>query len=107
MGTSPIYNYGKSLALTTMRINLRNCDFGRRSDDEVKLLCAAMENNKSVKVLNLEENSISDVGAFALSAMLMSNENLESLNLYFNEIGNLGCSAFGEALKANGSRSND
>ena len=73
-------------------------------DDEVKLLCAAMKNNKSVKVLNLEENSISDVGAFALSAMLMSNENLESLNLYFNEIGNLGCSAFGEALKANGSR---
>eukprot|EP00943_MAST-04B_sp_MAST-4B-sp1_P005657 g5657.t1 len=71
-------------------------------DGDIKLLSAALNNNHSVLKLSLEENCVTDVGAFALSAMLISNTTLKELNLYFNQIGDLGCSAFGEALKTPG-----
>ena len=74
------------------------------TDDDVKFLSAALQNNSSVLKLNLEENLITDTGAFGLSAMLMANTTIKELNLYFNQIGDLGCSAFGEALKTTGSK---
>jgi len=68
-------------------------------DEGAKVIARALENNHTVKVLNLMNNQIGDVGARALVEVLKSNRTLVSLNLRNNKISDFEKEALFEAFK--------
>ena len=81
---------------TLVRLYLSN---NRLSDKGVKLLAKALAtSNQTLKILNLQENDISDTGAEYVAEMLKTNTTLIGLWLDKNEIGNVGARILSDAL---------
>jgi Ran GTPase-activating protein (RanGAP) involved in mRNA processing and transport len=81
---------------TLVRLYLSN---NRLSDKGVKLLAKALAtSNHTLKLLNLQENAISDTGAEHVAEMLKTNTTLVGLWLDKNDIGNVGVRILADAL---------
>jgi Ran GTPase-activating protein (RanGAP) involved in mRNA processing and transport len=70
-------------------------------DEGARLLAAALYNNASLTVLDLNSNDIDDQGAQSLAEALKKNEELTALMLYHNNIGDEGARSLAEALVNN------
>ena len=68
------------------------------------MLAVALEENSTLKELNLELNAIGDEGAMAIARSLEEklNHSVEVLNLGGNTLSNVGTTALAEALEDNG-----
>jgi hypothetical protein len=59
-------------------------------DDDVRLLCNALQANSTLRNLDLQRNEISDIGALELGNVLRSSASLEIIKLSYNKIRNKG-----------------
>eukprot|EP00882_Tetradesmus_deserticola_P011255 GHRQ01011906.1.p1 GENE.GHRQ01011906.1~~GHRQ01011906.1.p1 ORF type:complete len:242 (+),score=78.58 GHRQ01011906.1:975-1700(+) len=61
-------------------------------------LCEAMRLNNSVRMLDLQDNSLGDAGACTLAALMADGARFNSLQLAANDIGDSGMVALAEAI---------
>jgi hypothetical protein len=73
---------------------------GHASDDGIEALSRGLENNNTIKELNLRNNSISSTGAKRLAKALEKNSTITSLELSANEIKKEGAEAMLEVLES-------
>jgi Ran GTPase-activating protein (RanGAP) involved in mRNA processing and transport len=71
------------------------------TDLSVKLLCEALKSNKTVQLVNLCGNDITNEGAKTLAAFLRENTTLTHLDVSYNQIGDEGIAAITESIRAN------
>ncbi|CAK9039960.1 unnamed protein product, partial [Durusdinium trenchii] len=89
--------YVLTLNESVTEINLRCKEFGAEG---MKVLTAALKENKQVTKINLER-CIGDVGAQALAEMLHQNRTIKKIVLSSNRITTVGAKALLEALRVN------
>lgn len=85
------YNYNISKLIIT------ECKFDNQS---IKILSDALKENKSLRILNIEENKIG-LGVKYIAEALKDNRSLQELNLNGNSICYEGAKSIAEALKEN------
>ena len=96
-----INNYPEMLEEPNTITDLRNI-----TDEGVEVLADCLQENTTVKVLDLYNTGIGDTAAEALAQMLDSNTSLEQLDLSSNEIGDAGAKVLAEALYHNSTLKN-
>lgn len=69
------------------------------SDEGAKAIADFLESNTTITICDLSDNDIGDEGAKALARMLGKNTTLKDLDLFHNAIGDDGGKALAEALK--------
>ena len=96
-----INNYPEMLEEPYTITDLRNI-----TDEGVEVLAECLQENTTVKVLDLYNTGIGDTAAEALAQMLDSNTSLERLDLSSNKIGDAGAKVLAEALYHNSTLKN-
>jgi len=76
-------------------LNLQKCAIG----DQINILCEGLRVNRSIHVLNLEENHLGPQEGVVIAQVLEANTSLRELKLNRNEIGDSGLTAIAAALK--------
>lgn len=71
------------------------------TDEHISFIADLLKDNKSMTILRLPNNFISNDGAQSLAYALHSNDTLEHLEIYHNAIGNEGVNALAKAIEDN------
>ena len=87
-----------SMLLCLEKLHITGCIL---NDNETYMLSKELEKSSALKELNLETNSIGDLGAISIASSLMVNTSLVVLNLCDNKIHDEGMMAFAATLTAN------
>lgn len=77
-------------------LNLENCALSPRA---IKEICASLESNKSVRILNLAKNRINEKSVHFVAELIFRNDKLESLDLHWNHIRGDGAYEVFESLR--------
>jgi len=77
-------------------LTILNISDNQISDDGVKAICMSLLSNGSLKVLKLDSNKIGDPGAKYVSDLLRRQPHIH-ISLGFNKIGDVGCQDLYEA----------
>jgi Ran GTPase-activating protein (RanGAP) involved in mRNA processing and transport len=78
-----------------------NLSSSELTDQDMEIVAAELEINKTLKTLQLYANKISDLGAQHLADALREHKTLTDLQLYNNQIGVDGLEHFADALRTN------
>ena len=72
-------------------------------DNDVLALALALKENTSLKILDVDHNKITAVGATALAEVLAQHNGIKKVNISSNEIGDKGAAAWALVLEKNNS----